>query len=410
MPAARFMVSRSLVHACILAQLLSFLLALTGITSGILAANGFNAPTTQSFFNYCLLTLTSGGVHLWKTGGKFKLQNPWYSYAALAVLDVEGNYLLVKAYQYTSITSVTLLDSMTIPGVMLLSWLVFRARFQAGHFLGALLCTTGLAVLVLTDGTSSTGGSNPLLGDALVVAGAAVYAISNVAQEKLLGEATSRWELLGTVGLFGCCLSGVQALVLERGGWREVQWSGVLVAALVGFSLALYLFSLLVPNVLLWGSATVLNLSLLTSDLWAAGARELMFGGFGGTGWAFALALLVETAGIALYAFCGSTHTHADGGEKVAAITKGAAQQAGKGTGEEDEEAGDTTALLPLPSFGGASSVSTPRHPLEGTYDAHAVWLGGCPSRGHSVGSAAGQTLGHSLMASPPSVELSRTP
>ncbi len=47
-------------------------------------------------------------------------------YLALAVLDVEGNYLVTKAYQYTSITSVTLLDSTTIPAVMLLSWLVFR--------------------------------------------------------------------------------------------------------------------------------------------------------------------------------------------------------------------------------------------------------------------------------------------
>jgi solute carrier family 35 protein F1/2 len=44
----------------------------------------------------------------------------------LAVLDVEGNYLVTKAYQFTSITSVTLLDSMTIPAVMVLSWVVFR--------------------------------------------------------------------------------------------------------------------------------------------------------------------------------------------------------------------------------------------------------------------------------------------
>lgn len=47
---------------------------------------------------------------------------------------------------------------------------------------GCLLCTGGLLVLVLTDSDSETGGSRPLLGDALVVAGAAVYAVCNIAQ------------------------------------------------------------------------------------------------------------------------------------------------------------------------------------------------------------------------------------
>jgi solute carrier family 35 protein F1/2 len=36
---------------------------------------------------------------------------------------------------------------------------------------------------------------------------------------------------------------------------------------------ALFSFYLLVPSVLIQGGAAVLNVSLLTSDLWAAGAR-----------------------------------------------------------------------------------------------------------------------------------------
>lgn len=35
--------------------------------------------------------------------------------------DVEANFLLVKAYQFTSITSVTLLDCFTVPAVIVLS-------------------------------------------------------------------------------------------------------------------------------------------------------------------------------------------------------------------------------------------------------------------------------------------------
>ena len=46
----------------------------------------------------------------------------------------------------------------------------------------------------------------------------------------------------------------------------------------LGFSVALFAFSSVVPFVLLWGGATVLNLSLLTSDVWAALARQVLFG------------------------------------------------------------------------------------------------------------------------------------
>lgn len=70
-----------------------------GTTSEVLAMAGINAPTTQSFFNYSLLAITCGAVHLRKTGGRLALSNAWYTYAILAVLDVEGNYLVIKAYQ-----------------------------------------------------------------------------------------------------------------------------------------------------------------------------------------------------------------------------------------------------------------------------------------------------------------------
>ena len=46
----------------------------------------------------------------------------------------------------------------------------------------------------------------------------------------------------------------------------------------LGFSTALFAFSSIVPFVLLFGGATILNLSLLTSDVWAAIARQAFFG------------------------------------------------------------------------------------------------------------------------------------
>jgi hypothetical protein len=51
-----------------------------------------------------------------------------WKYALLAVADVEANYFVVKAYSYTSITSVMLLDCFTIPCVMVLSYFFLKAK------------------------------------------------------------------------------------------------------------------------------------------------------------------------------------------------------------------------------------------------------------------------------------------
>jgi solute carrier family 35 protein F1/2 len=102
---------------------------LAGTTSEVLSRAGINAPSTQALICYIFLAAICTSVFFTQTARSLKpvsLNNPWYVYAGIAVLDVEGNYLLVKAYQFTSITSVTLLDSATIPLVMLLSIFIFR--------------------------------------------------------------------------------------------------------------------------------------------------------------------------------------------------------------------------------------------------------------------------------------------
>lgn len=58
-------------------------------------------------------------------------QIPAWKYALLALADVEGNFLVVSAYQYTSIASVMLLDCFAIPVVMLLSALFLNAKVRA---------------------------------------------------------------------------------------------------------------------------------------------------------------------------------------------------------------------------------------------------------------------------------------
>lgn len=60
-----------------------------------------------------------------------------------------------------------------------------RSRYRYGHVAGSVLCMAGLVVLVMADrgASGATGtGSAPLLGDMLVIGGACVYAVCNIAQ------------------------------------------------------------------------------------------------------------------------------------------------------------------------------------------------------------------------------------
>ncbi|KAK9856448.1 hypothetical protein WJX84_007778 [Apatococcus fuscideae] len=307
-PIQRPQQTRRLLPALLLAQVLALLIAATGVFSEALSHQGVSLPTTQSALNYGLLGLVYGCWLLQRKGG---LRAALWQYALLAFLDVEGNFCLVLAYRYTSITSVTLLDSLTIPGVMLLSWLFLRAKYRAKHCLGAAICVAGVALLVITDSwqASSAEMQHPLAGDALVVLGATFYAICNVLQEVMLGS-SGRVELLAMMGVFGALISAVQLVLVERQQLTQAAWSWEAVACFAGFDAAMFSFYSLVPFVLQWSGVAVLNLSLLSSDLWAGAARAILFGGFDALAAGFFCAAVVTVAGgLIVYTFGGDPYS-----------------------------------------------------------------------------------------------------
>ena len=48
----------------------------------------------------------------------------------LAACDVEGNFLVVKAYEYTTLLSCMLLDAWAIPVCILFSWIYMRPKYH----------------------------------------------------------------------------------------------------------------------------------------------------------------------------------------------------------------------------------------------------------------------------------------
>ncbi|XP_054947572.1 uncharacterized protein [Physeter macrocephalus] len=63
----------------------------------------------QSFINYCLLFLIYTVMLAFQSGSDnllYILKKKWWKYILLGLADVEANYLIVRAYQYTTLTSV----------------------------------------------------------------------------------------------------------------------------------------------------------------------------------------------------------------------------------------------------------------------------------------------------------------
>lgn len=57
----------------------------------------------------------------------------------------------MKAYQYTSLTSVMLLDCWTIPCVMLLTWLFLKTKYRFRKIAGVVVCVAGLVMVIFSD-------------------------------------------------------------------------------------------------------------------------------------------------------------------------------------------------------------------------------------------------------------------
>ncbi|XP_025097603.1 solute carrier family 35 member F2-like isoform X2 [Pomacea canaliculata] len=231
----RVLCSRKFLKALLYGQLVSLLLSGTAVFSGLLQQQGVNTPAGQNFLNYCLLCLVYTVMLACRPGDERRrtlgtmLRYDGWKYALLALVDFEANYLVVKAYQFTTITSVQLLNCLTILVVVVLSRIFLKTRYTAVHMAGIVISVVGLGGLVLADllsgrNTDDPGGSKKWLGDVLVVCGAILYGMSNVGQEFVVKK-FPRSDFLGMISLFGSFISGLQFILLEKDEFATVTLS-----------------------------------------------------------------------------------------------------------------------------------------------------------------------------------------
>ncbi|XP_033833278.1 solute carrier family 35 member F2-like [Periophthalmus magnuspinnatus] len=256
-------------------QGLAALICGTAITSQYLATDfHVDTPMLQSFLNYVLLCVTYTPILVCRQGDENILQilkSKWWKYVLLALVDVEANYTVVKAYQYTTLTSVQLLDCFVVPVLMVLSWWILKTRFKLVHYVAVCICVLGVGTMVGADllaGRDQGSTANILLGDGLVLLSASFYAVSNVCQEYTVKNLT-REEFLGMVGLFGTIISTIQMVILERTEIGAIHWNWKIGLLFCGFALCLYTLYSCMPIVIKLSSATSVNLSLMTADLFS---------------------------------------------------------------------------------------------------------------------------------------------
>jgi len=194
----------------------------------------------------------------------------------LAACDVEGNFLVVKAYQYTDLLSCMLLDAWAIPVCMFFSWIYMRPRYHWTQILGVFVCIAGLGLLVASDQITDKDWTalNRAKGDGFMIAGATLYGFTNATEEFFVRK-RPLYEVIGQLGLYGTLINGIQAAGLEHGAMKLASWNRMTIGILVAYTSAMFILYTVAPMLYRLASSTYYNLSLLSSDFWG-----LLFGLF----------------------------------------------------------------------------------------------------------------------------------
>uniref|UniRef100_A0A8C5PAN0 Solute carrier family 35 member F2 n=1 Tax=Leptobrachium leishanense TaxID=445787 RepID=A0A8C5PAN0_9ANUR len=281
---ARKIFSWKVLKTIVMGQMVSLFICGTAVTSQFLAETyRVDTPMLQSFINYCLLFLVYTGWLAFRRGENglvYIVRKKWWKYILLAIVDVEANYSIVKAYQYTTITSVQLLDCVGIPVLMALSWFILRSRYRLIHYIAVVVCLLGVGTMVGADvlsGRESGNATSMLIGDVLVILGACLYAVSNVCEEYVVKNLT-REEFLGMLGLFGTFVSGIQLMIVEYSAIGNIEWNWQVGLLFAVFALCMFGLYSLMPIVIKLTSATSVNLGILTADLYSLFFGLFLFG------------------------------------------------------------------------------------------------------------------------------------
>jgi len=271
--------TRRFVLSLLAGQVVSLCITCTNVTTEELTTGNWQLPTTQTFFLYFSIFIVYTPYTIYRYGFKgwinLLYRDSW-KYIILAACDVEGNFLVVKAYQYTNLLSAMLLDAWAIPVCMSLLYVYFRRRYHWTQLLGVFICVAGLGLLVGADQLTGKDWAavDKGKGDAFMILGATLYGFTN-ATEEFFVRRRPLYEVVGQLGMWGVIINGVQATLIERHRMKTTTWSGRNIGLLFAYTAAMFILYTVAPLLYRLASSAYFNLSLLSSDFYG-----LLFGLF----------------------------------------------------------------------------------------------------------------------------------
>jgi drug/metabolite transporter (DMT)-like permease len=284
-------------------QILAVVFAGAGLCSEVLSDDDFIFPAFQSLCCYGILFMMWAPVYVWHKRNAPRSQVsqenlleaaapveqvPFYKrrhffFASFSFLDFQSLYCLIFAYQFTSMVSVQLLDSLTLPVVMCLSVLFLCVGYKLHQVFAAVICVIGVVMMAVADilYNSTESSSNYILGDALILVSATLTgaccvmedSYCNSAKKNADGTEKSKFDIILDIcfwlSVYGCVFSFIQMLVtMELFDLLGSNWESSWGWALFGFAVLRASYYTAVPILLQYSGATIMTLSLLTADFW----------------------------------------------------------------------------------------------------------------------------------------------
>jgi len=271
--------TRRFVLSLLAGQVVSLCITCTNVTTTELVQRNWALPTTQTFFLYFSIFVIYTPYTMYQYGMKgwaqMVLRDGW-KYFILAACDVEGNYTVVKAYQYTDLLSCMLLDAWAIPVCIFFSYLYMRTKYHWTQLLGVLVCVGGLGMLVSSDFLTDKNyqALDKAKGDVFMIIGATLYGFTNATEEFFVRK-SPLYEVIGQLGMWGVLINGIQAASLEHNAMKTASWNGATIGILIAYTTSMVILYTVAPILYRMASSAYFNLSLLSSDFYG-----LLFGLF----------------------------------------------------------------------------------------------------------------------------------
>nr|XP_040572566.1 solute carrier family 35 member F2-like [Lepeophtheirus salmonis] len=303
----------------LLGQLIALLLCTMAVLCTILVENySIKMASGMSLGTYILMGVIYLSLHFASKDRKplsSMIRKNGIRYLFLAIVDVQFNYLINRSFQYTTLTSIQLLDCFSVPTVLILSWTILKARYKLIHIGGLALGLMSVVTFVWVDvddgkGGVNGGGKSRLLGDMLTLGGSFLSGVSIIGLDHAINS-HEIFEFLGTKGLFWmyhhsrankiilvvfgqvfwsfaasvefgnvqCLLSFCSKLsFLEIEEIRQIRWELWEVSVLlIAYTIAQLAYHASLPYMLKLSSSAGLNLSLLSTDFYSIMAGVLFF-------------------------------------------------------------------------------------------------------------------------------------